>query len=101
MTGEMSKADLTVDGDWSLFVETADLIEGAELCPFDKYQGPYMLYNVHKLWFTEMEVLGSGAAIHGIYDERLDYFHINAKRYEDISPGELAKEIIETFGPEE
>lgn len=100
MTGEMSKFDLTVDGEWGLFVETANLIDGAELRPFDKYQGPYMLYNGHKLWFTEMEVLDDGSTVQGIYDERLDYFHINSFTYDSVSPEDLAREIIETFGPE-
>lgn len=52
MAGEMSRSDLTPDGDWGLFVRAAGMLEGAGIYPFDVYRGPYVRYAGHKFWFT-------------------------------------------------
>jgi hypothetical protein len=50
-TGEMSEADLTLDGEWGFMVEVAEDL-GGTIHPFDKYQGPYIMYKGNKFWLV-------------------------------------------------
>jgi hypothetical protein len=94
MTGEMSKADLTEDGEWGLFVRTAKLLK-AEIRPWDKYMGPYLLYHGHQLWFSNGP---AGEWDHGIYDDTTDEFFSVSEAYggygfQQMSPADLARFI--------
>lgn len=89
MAGEMSKADLTKDGEWGLFVETAEILD-VELHPFDVYQGPYLYYNGHKIWFSSAE---SQEWIHGVFDDTNDTFYplpCNPYAFQNIDAEDLA-----------
>jgi len=98
MTGEMSRADLTEDGEWGLFVHTARLLK-TELLPFDVYQGPYLYYNGHKLWFSNNQKTGEWD--HGIWDDTDDTFHSlgrhNPWGFGNIIAAELARFIRKEF----
>ena len=94
MTGEMSRADLTEDGEFGLYVKTAAIL-GCEIKPFDKYQGPYLVYKNHKLWFTNSQ---TAEWDHGIYDEDNDKFISLSSEYGDygfqfVTPEGLAEFI--------
>lgn len=94
MTGEMSKADLTEDGEWGLYVKTAKILD-CEIKPFDVYQGPYLLYKHHKLWFSNSQ---TAEWDHGIYDDDTDKFHSLSSEFGDygfqfITPEQLAEFI--------
>ena len=67
MTGEISGP---VDRDaYPMHAAIADAFDG-ELCPFDVYQGPYVLLKNHKLWIAPSEQFPE--LVCHVYDERTD-----------------------------
>lgn len=98
MAGEMSRSDLTPDGDWGLFVRAAGMLEGAEICPFDVYQGPYVRYAGHKFWFTDNNCEGDESE-HGVWDETTETFTPltlwNPWAFRRVTDRELAGVLLE------
>lgn len=97
MTGEMSRADLTEDGEWGLFAHTARLLK-CDIHPFDVYQGPYLLYRGHKLWFSNTQ---EGEWEHCIYDDTAEQIFPlpnNPYGYQTITAKELAAFIRKAVG---
>jgi hypothetical protein len=87
-TGEMSAADLTLDGEWGFLVEVAEDL-GGTIYPFDKYQGPYIMYKGNKFWF------GSDGQEDYIYNETTGEFRPFSVWQ---NPGYAANEIREMVG---
>jgi hypothetical protein len=87
-TGEMSAADLTLDGEWGFLVEVAEDL-GGTIHPFDKYQGPYIMYKGNKFWF------GSDGQEDYIYNETTGEFRPFSVWQ---NPGYAANEIREMVG---
>jgi hypothetical protein len=63
-TGEMSQAELDENGreEWPMHYNIADAL-GAEVKPFDQYQGPYVRVPEGRLWVTTPEGAGDGAEL--------------------------------------
>jgi hypothetical protein len=63
-TGEMSQAELDANGreEWPMHYNIADAL-GAEVKPFDQYQGPYVRVPEGRLWVTTPEGAGDGAEL--------------------------------------
>jgi hypothetical protein len=63
-TGEMSQGELDATGreEWPMHYNIADAL-GAEVKPFDQYQGPYVRVPEGRLWVTTPEGAGDGAEL--------------------------------------
>src|SRR5208283_6081005 len=63
-TGEMSQAELDANGreEWPMHYNIADAL-GAQVKPFDQYQGPYVRVPEGRLWVTTPEGAGDGAEL--------------------------------------
>ncbi len=78
-TGEMSEADLTLDGEWGFWVQVAEAL-GGTVHPFDVYQGPYIRYNGQKFW------LQGDQSGNYIYNETTEQVRSVSMFFSDFAP---------------